>query len=300
MHPPSIRHYPGKILLFGEYTVLRDSQALAIPFNKITGYWTSENEGFDDFHDRISPYLKWIKDQMDASSAFPKVSLDLLKKDMNDGWQYKSMIPIGYGMGSSGAFAASIYHRYCQKNRNAIASVRMELAQLESYFHGLSSGLDPLVSWINQPILRLDENRFEKMPQFSFPSDWTVQLIDSGFARTTSKWVGVFNRKCEEVSFAQQIDRELIPLVEHAIHYTLQGAWQQAMEQIQLISDFQFHHFSEMIPETVSPLWLKLAQENLGYLKLCGAGGGGYFLLFGRKSESLEAALEGYKRVVIN
>ena len=60
-----------------------------------------------------------------------------------------SNIPIGYGLGSSGAVTACIYERYAVKTTKQ-ETTRTRLAQMESFFHGKSSGIDPWVSYSQQ------------------------------------------------------------------------------------------------------------------------------------------------------
>ena len=55
-----------------------------------------------------------------------------------------------------GPFVAALYHRYSNSNGNghghdnSIETLRRIFAQIESHFHGTSSGLDPLVSYLGR------------------------------------------------------------------------------------------------------------------------------------------------------
>ncbi len=46
------------------------------------------------------------------------------------------------------------------------------------------------------------------------------------------------------------------------------------------ISVFQFQHFLPMIPKLFQDIWLEGLETNQYFLKLCGAGGGGFILGF--------------------
>src|SRR5690606_14411558 len=91
------------------------------------------------------------------------VQFDLhkLKSDVASGMYFDSSIPQGYGVGSSGALVAAIYDQYAKNKitvlenltREKLLQLKMIFGQMESFFHGKSSGLDPLNSYLSIPIL---------------------------------------------------------------------------------------------------------------------------------------------------
>ena len=50
---------------------------------------------------------------------------------------------------------------------------------------------------------------------------------------------------------------------------------------LQKISVIQLEHFKEMIPETIAMIWEKGLHTEDYFIKLAGAGGGGFFLGIG-------------------
>ena len=58
--------------------------------------------------------------------------------------------------------------------------------------------------------------------------------------------------------------------------------------QVQKLSRLQFDCFKEMIPQEIEEIWGGLLESNEHVMKLCGAGGGGYFLLFSKNKAALE------------
>ena len=76
-------------------------------------------------------------------------------------WYFDSSIPQGYGVGSSGALVASIYDQYAADKitilenltRDKLLNLKAIFSLMESFFHGKSSGLDPLNSYLSLPIL---------------------------------------------------------------------------------------------------------------------------------------------------
>src|SRR5947208_3527294 len=64
-------------------------------------------------------------------------------EDIENGLYFDSNIPQGYGLGSSGALVAAVYYQYnkFRKKNRPVSDLKNELALLESYYHGKSSGL---------------------------------------------------------------------------------------------------------------------------------------------------------------
>src|SRR5690606_31766161 len=91
------------------------------------------------------------------------VSFDMeaLETDIANGMYFDSSIRQGYGIGGSGALVAAIYDRDATNKITVLENLTSdELLQLkkifgkmESFFHGKSSGLDPLNSYLSLPIL---------------------------------------------------------------------------------------------------------------------------------------------------
>src|SRR5690606_36364954 len=87
--------------------------------------------------------------------------LDEFQADIDCGMYFDSSIPQGYGVGSSGALVASIYDKYANDKitvldnltREKLLKLKSIFSLMESFFHGKSSGLDPLNSYLSIPIL---------------------------------------------------------------------------------------------------------------------------------------------------
>ena len=155
----------AKILLFGEYGIIEDSMGLSIPYNFYRGKMSFEasvnptadkksNTDLKDFHH----YLSSLKTN---GELIADLDLDAFEADIQKGIHFDSSIPQGYGVGSSGAVVAAIYERYAvtkliakdNSDRSDLLQLKSMFSQMESYFHGKSSGLDPLICYLNIPIL---------------------------------------------------------------------------------------------------------------------------------------------------
>ncbi len=265
--------YPAKLLLFGEYTVLSGSQALAIPIDQWKGQWEHANSSKDDIAS-LKQYADWLlSNEIISASAFAQ-----MLKDADDGWKYSADIPIGFGLGSSGAYVAALYDRYVSKEQDIASATHAVLAKMEGYFHGSSSGMDPLVSFTNKALYKSDGGNFHTISNPGWPDGFNFFLVDTGMARSTGSLVNTYREMLKEYEFKSSLERDLIPMVEHAIHFYLLGLGHNLETCLQLISEFQRKHFSSFIPAKTKILWDELRDTTGLYIKFCGAGGGGYFM----------------------
>ena len=154
----------SKILLFGEYGIIKDSKGLAIPYNfyngalKIEENPSAEAVKSNQSLSRFAVYLDELQSEQPELVSF---NMTALKADVENGMYFDSSIPQGYGVGSSGALVAAIYDKYANNKitvlenltREKLLQLKAIFSQMESFFHGKSSGLDPLNSYLSIPIL---------------------------------------------------------------------------------------------------------------------------------------------------
>lgn len=159
----------SKILLFGEYGIIKDSKGLSIPYNFYNGALkVDENPSevavkSNESLKRFVTYLKGLDKNL-VDFDFEK-----LQEDVNSGMYFDSSIPQGYGVGSSGALVAAIYDKYASDKitvlenltREKLLKLKAIFADMESFFHGKSSGLDPLNSYLSLPILINSKDNIE-------------------------------------------------------------------------------------------------------------------------------------------
>ena len=100
------------------------------------------------------------------------LDLERFGADLGKGLYLESDIPQQYGMGSSGALCAAVYDKYRLDLKEPLqpgdipgpapvsthahanlSSLRTTFGLMESFFHGKSSGFDPLVSFLKTPLL---------------------------------------------------------------------------------------------------------------------------------------------------
>lgn len=262
--------------------MLCGSQALAIPMPLWKGRWISDQSVDESYQQQISRYAQWLQ----ANSITTATITETIWSDAREGLKYEADIPMGYGLGSSGAFVAALYDRYVKST--STMDMQQVLAQMENYFHGASSGMDPLVSFTNKAVVRDEKGNTHIIRDTGWPEGIHAYLLDSGYHRSTSPLVHVFKTKLEEQEFNERIKCELIPMVDHAIHFYLNGHAEMMMQCLEVISRFQRTHFNMMIPEQVQKRWDELSSIPGVTVKLCGAGGGGFFLVIARDNVAPE------------
>ena len=82
--------------------------------------------------------------------------------DLKAGWTLETNIPLGYGLGSSGALCAAIIDKYSRERSWTQEKLRSQLQQMESLFHRTSSGIDPLISFLQKPLI-MDGDRISEL-----------------------------------------------------------------------------------------------------------------------------------------
>ena len=205
MHGPL---FYSKILLFGEYGIIKDSKGLSIPYNfyngalKIDEHHTVGTFKSNDNLRRFSEYLEKLQKEQPKLVHF---DLDRLKEDITKGLYFDSSIPQGYGVGSSGALVAAIYDKYATEKitvlenltREKLLQLKAIFAEMESFFHGKSSGLDPLNSYLSLPILINSKDHIEPagIPSQTESGKGAVFLLDSGTTGETAPMVHIFMEK---------------------------------------------------------------------------------------------------------
>jgi mevalonate kinase len=288
-------NYPAKIVLFGEYGIILGSMALAIPYPRLSG-------GFRFPENSTTPHLKTQSESnieiIKLLSFFKKdlnkfqfLDLQCLDHDVNKGMYFDSSIPVGSGLGSSGALTAALYDRYASpENQTDYQTIKLKLSLIESYFHGLSSGIDPLVSLLKNPVLIGSNTSFITTVALTlFSKIYTLFLINTHSMGKTDLLVSSFLKQYKQPDFRRIIDQEYIPLINSTIE-AIQNADFGHFDQLMInYSLFQFTYFKEMIPLEMRASFDQGIKSGDFTLKLCGSGGGGFILGFARDRTKAES-----------
>ena len=285
----------SKIMLFGEYSIICGSMALTIPYSHFNGSlnFINKNQYTDlDFarhsNQQLREYYQQYLLPTAGKSGLPeKFNHKLLGKEIDEGLYFESSIPEGYGLGSSGALVAALYHRYVEKGKSTpskldIPKLKRDLAILESWFHGTSSGIDPLICYLRQPLLIKEDQTVIPIgiPRYNLTSDDAIFLINSGKSVKTAPLVDQFVKDCENPAFKDRIINEYIPLNNGCIQSLIDADIEKFTKRVLALSIFQADHFNRMIPPSLEKEWMHGITSEKYMLKLCGSGGGGFILGF--------------------
>jgi mevalonate kinase len=285
----------GKIILFGEYTIIFESSAITLPLKRFSGklqfFHAADAIKSSALYSNelLKKYLSYLDQPALVSDTQFPLDITRLRNDLEKGLYFNSNIPIGYGAGSSGALVAALFQRYCGNNKNLRTSedplvmnkIRDKLSSMESYFHGNSSGLDPLNSLLARPML-IESGKnisFIDLTLLPFLKDYKIFLIDTQQTRNTGPLVEWFKKQVSD----SKIDIELLIAINNQV---IKAVMNHNMlffgHFINQLSLFQLENMQPMIPEKLSALWLEGIESGCWTLKLCGSGGGGYILGFTR------------------
>ena len=299
----------SKILLFGEYGIIKDSKGLSIPYNFYNGALkTDENPSADAIksNESLKRFVSYLKD-IDADLV--TFDIETLSNHVNLGMYFDSSIPQGYGVGSSGALVAAIYDKYAQDKitvlenltREKLLKLKTVFAEMESFFHGKSSGLDPLNSYLSIPILINSKDNIEAtgIPAQASTGKGAVFLIDSGIVGETAPMVSLFMESMKQEGFRKMLKNQFIKYTDACVDDFLKGDIKSLFSNTKQLSKVVLSHFKPMIPKQFHELWKKGIDTNEYYLKLCGSGGGGYILGFTEDLNKAKIALSDYKLEVV-
>jgi mevalonate kinase len=293
----------GKILLFGEYGIILNSKGLAVPFRALSGelaYYSSKNvipSDIDKSQKILSSFGEYIVN--DTPDLLVRFNHKVFEKDLEKGLYFNSNIPIGYGVGSSGALVAAIYHKYFEK-RTSQHELKEDFAILESYFHGKSSGYDPLVSYLNKAILINEDKSFTNIDFDIQNSGISVFLVDSGIERKTKGFVQEFMQKLEDENYKKSFDQDYMFFTKKAIDSLVNNEKQKTLDSVEKISEYQLSNFIKLIPENIKDSFEYGLETKDFILKFCGAGGGGYFLGFTKNFSSAESFFKAKQIPILN
>ena len=293
-------------MLFGEYGIIEDSRGLSITYNFYKGALkipNKKNSISKSSNDILKDFLNYLKQR--------KINLDLVKfaSDLDKGLYFDSSIPKGYGIGSSGALVAAIYDKYAFEKITVLENLTQEkllrlkkiFSDMESFFHGKSSGLDPLNSYLSIPILinSKREIKVTGIPSQKSNGNGAVFLMDSGKIGSTAPMVSIFMDKMKKDGFRKIINEKFIKHTNLCVDNFLKGDLKSLFDNTKKLSKIVLDNFKPMIPKEFHNVWQRGIENNSYFLKLCGSGGGGYILGFTENFKEAKEQLKDHKLEVV-
>ena len=271
--------FNSKILLFGEYGIMHDSNALSIPYKKFNGSLSKSDHLSEDqkiSNRNIESLYEYIIQEDYLNDI---INSDNLKDEIDSGLYFDSNIPIGSGLGSSGALVSSIISRYSKVDLKSFSNseIKKIMSLVESKFHGNSSGFDPAVSYFNKPMLYSNQ-KIKLIERIAF-KDFKVYIIDSQIDSSTKKMIKVFEDKISKSEFRLFFNSKFINDTNQCINHLINTS-KLFRDSVKELSNDTLHNFQEMIPEKLKNKWKEGIKNDSYYMKLCGSGGGGFFLAY--------------------
>lgn len=293
----------AKILLFGEYGIIKDAMGLSIPYNFYKGAFVQADqldENSTKSNNALFNYLAHLKGLQQSGDLLAELDLAAFENDLTNGLYFDSSIPQGFGVGSSGALVAAIYDRYAKNKiepegnmqRDDLVALKSIFSQMESYFHGKSSGIDPTICYLNLPLLIKSK---DDLGTVQIPEQQTgkgaIFLLNSGQPGETQPMVNIFMDKLKEDGFRKMLKEQFTKYNDACIKSFLKGDIKPLFKNLKQLSHLLLENFTPMIPASFHELWQKGIDSNAYYLKLCGSGGGGFILGFARDYAAAEKIL---------
>ncbi len=302
----------SKILLFGEYGIIKDSKGLSIPYNFYNGALKVDedpSETAKKSNESLKRFAAYLADLQDKNPNLVQFDLASLNADIEKGMYFDSTIPQGYGVGSSGALVAAIYDKYATDKitvlenltRDKLLKLKKIFGEMESFFHGKSSGLDPLNSYLSIPILINSKDNIEPagIPSQTSNGQGAVFLLDSGSTGETGPMVNIFMENMKQDGFRNMLKDQFVKHTDACVEDFLKGDVKSLFKNVKSLSHVVLDNFKPMIPTKFHKLWKNGIDTNDYYLKLCGSGGGGYILGFTEDIEKARKSLKGYNLEVV-
>ncbi|MGF1559721.1 MAG: mevalonate kinase, partial [Flavobacteriaceae bacterium] len=271
----------SKILLFGEYGIIKDSKGLSIPYNFFKGALKTGDSGSEAAirsNKNLLAFSSYLENLAKENPELVSFDLKTLKKDINEGMYFDSSIPQGYGVGSSGALVAAIYDKYAQNKitvlenltREKLLKLKSIFGAMESFFHGKSSGLDPLNSYLSLPILINSQDNIESasIPSQNVEGKGAVFLLDSGLTGETAPMVQLFMEKMKNEGFRSMLKDQFIKHTDACVEDFVSGNVKSLFANLKQLSHVVLDNFKPMIPDKFHQLWQQGIDTNEYYLKL--------------------------------
>ncbi len=284
--------FHSKILLFGEYGIIQDSMGLSIPYKAYMGELKFHDTDTESAQKSNSHLIKFHAhlEKLETSKELPvELNLRAFGDDIASGMHFDSTIPQGYGVGSSGALVAAIYNKYAVNridpdvdlSKKNILKLKSAFGLIESYFHGKSSGVDPLICYLKLPVLIKSKSDVNTI---GIPAEkegeGAIFLMNTGTVGETQGMVNIFMERMKQEGFRNMIKKDFKKYNDLCISAFLEGETQPLFDNLKHLSALVLDNFKPMIPSNFQKYWEDGLESNAYYLKLCGSGGGGFILGF--------------------
>ena len=286
--------YYSKVILFGEYSMIFDATALMIPLKRFSAQWQfpqSRNRAASlTSNQSLKRFFQYLSENKALSYLF---DLQALKKDLDEGLFLASDVPSGYGLGSSGTLVAAVYDRYAVQKSDDYLQLKTLFGQMESHFHGSSSGIDPLQCYLGQPF-KITPKGVQLLSDDFLKNDIHICLIDTKIKSNTKPLVNHFKAQRENAVFLSRFQSEYVPCVTSCINSMIEGKKELFFSLLKQLTKGQLEFLRPMITNNTLGLFTTDFDFHFG-VKISGSGGGGYVLGFTDNVDNASALLKDFE-----
>jgi mevalonate kinase len=286
--------YYSKVILFGEYSMIFDATALMIPLKRFSAQWQfpqSRNMAASlTSNQSLKRFYQYISENETLSYLF---DLQALKKDLDEGLFLASNVPSGYGLGSSGTLVAAVYDRYALQKTENYLQLKTLFGQMESHFHGSSSGIDPLQCYLGKPF-KITPKGVELLSDDFLKKNIHICLIDTKIKSNTKPLVNHFKAQRENPGFLNRFQAEYVPCVTSCIDAMINSNKELFFNSLKRLTKGQLEFLRPMVTDNTLVHFSTDYDFNFG-VKISGSGGGGYVLGFTDDVEQVSKLLNDFE-----
>jgi len=167
--------------------------------------------------------------------------------------------------------------------------LQLALGKMEAFFHGQSSGTDPIISLLNAPVLIGSG----KVTPVGLPDHWQTPffLLNTGIRRKSGPLITKFlHRYDTDLAWQFAVKERWGRSGEDCIDALLKGDFKSLQSSFSTLSMYQGAIAREWIPTLFHEIWRGSSYR----LKICGAGGGGFLLGHTSNWQATQQELKGF------
>ena len=143
---------------------------------------------------------------------------------------------------------------------------------------GTDAGMDPLQFYAGKPVL-LSGGKIQILPDDFLPKKIHIGLLDTKLKSDIRSFKEDFNKWMKDRRFLRSYEVMYLPCEINCVEALVDGDEELFFDTLHTLSYVQSCLFKKMIPERVFSLFTEKYDFHFD-IKLLGAGGGGYMLLF--------------------
>ncbi len=270
--------YYSKVILFGEYSMIFDSTALMVPLKQFSAQWRFAShllaQGSAASNASLQRFAEYLS-SLDIKDIF---DLQRFNHELYYNLFLDSNVPSGYGLGSSGTLVAAVYDAYAKQKTDDYLKLKEVFGKMESYFHGSSSGIDPLQCYLGKPF-KITPQGVQILSDDFLKKDIHICLIDTKIKSNTKPLVNHFKKQRENPNFLKRFKTEYQPCVKTCIDTMIAGDNELFFNALKQLTKGQLEFLRPMITDNTLDLFTQDYDFHFG-VKISGSGGGGYVLGF--------------------